>query len=163
MIAQNPTPLTDNLFEFQAALETDANAQFKRLGFDDKFGKKRLSDLIDESYVIELMTIAQMVRWFEIGLVTPQELNVAHPTVLMIDLRQRIASSPQAHVRSSAMDYTLRRMVTWWQQHTITSAWRRLKAHVQVTQTSTDLADAVADLIWNTRHILAPQSSESQK
>ncbi len=163
MLTQNPTPLTNTLLEFKAAIETDANVQFKRFGFDDRFGQKRLTDLIDECYVLELMTIVQMVRWFEIGLVTPQELDVVHPTTLMIDLRQRIAASPLEHVRSPAMDCTLRRMVTWWQQHTITSAWRQLKAHVRVPHTSHDLADAVADLIWNTRHILVPQSSEPQK
>jgi hypothetical protein len=163
MPEQNFPPCPDTLLDFTAAIETDAAVQFKRLGFDDKFGRKRLADLIHEAYVLELMAIAQVVRWFEIGLVTPHDLNIVHPTALMIDLRQRIATSPQEHVRSPAMDYTLRRMVTWWQKHTITSAWRSLKAHVQVPHTSHDLADAVADLIWNTRHILTQPSTESQK
>jgi hypothetical protein len=104
-----------------------------------------------------------MTRWFEIGLVTPQELGVVHPTTLMIDLRARIAASPTEHVRSSAMDYTLARMMTWWQHHTVTSAWRSLKAHVRVTETSTDLADALADFLWNVRGILGTPSDGDQQ
>jgi hypothetical protein len=52
------------------------------------------------------------------------------------------------------MDYTLVRMMTWWQNNTVTSAWRSLKAHVRVTETSSDLADALADFLWNVRGIL---------
>jgi hypothetical protein len=146
-------PLSAADLDFKAAIETDAEVQFTRLGFDDKFGRQRLADLIHEAYVLELMAIAQMVRWFEIGLVMPGELNVVHPTALMIDLRQRIAASPQEHVRSAAMDYTLGRMVNWWKQHTVTSAWRSLKAHVRVSDQSSDLADALADFIWAARDI----------
>ena len=146
--------LTAALADFHAAIEADAEVELERLGFDEKFGRKRLSDLVHEGYILELMTIAQMARWYEIGLVTPQELNVAHPTALMIDLRRRIAASPKEHIRSSAMDYTLVRMMTWWQHHTITSAWRSLRAHVRVTEPSQDLADAVADFIWNARSLL---------
>ena len=146
--------LTAALADFHTAIEADAEVELKRLGFDEKFGRKRLADLVHEGYILELMTIAQMARWYEIGLVTPQELNVAHPTALMIDLRRRIAASPKEHIRSSAMDYTLVRMMTWWQHHTITSAWRSLRAHVRVTEPSQDLADAVADFIWNARSLL---------
>lgn len=146
--------LTAALADFHAAIEADAQVELKRLGFDEKFGRKRLADLVHEGYILELMTVAQMARWYEIGLVTPQELNVAHPTALMIDLRKRIAASPKEHIRSSAMDYTLVRMMTWWQHHTITSAWRSLRAHVRVTEPSHDLADAVADFIWNARNLL---------
>jgi len=146
--------LTAALADFHAAIEADAEVELKRLGFDEKFGRKRLADLVHEGYILELMTIAQMARWYEIGLVTPQELNVAHPTALMIDLRSRIAASPKEHIRSSAMDYTLVRMMTWWQHHTITSAWRSLRTHVRVTEPSHDLADAVADFIWNARSLL---------
>lgn len=146
--------LTAALADFHAAIEADAEVELKRLGLDEKFGRKRLADLIHEGYILELMTVAQMARWYEIGLVTPQELNVAHPTALMIDLRKRIAASPKEHIRSSAMDYTLVRMMTWWQHHTITSAWRSLRAHVRVTEPSHDLADAVADFIWNARNLL---------
>ena len=145
---------TAALADFHAAIEADAEVELKRLGFDEKFGRKRLADLVHEGYILEIMTIAQMARWYEIGLVTPQELNVAHPTALMIDLRRRIAASPKEHIRSSAMDYTLARMMTWWQHHTITSAWRSLRAHVRVTKPSHDLADAVADFIWNARSLL---------
>jgi hypothetical protein len=148
-----PAPTATDL-DFKTALETDAETQLKRLGFDDKFGRKRLRDLIHEAYVLDLMTIAQMTRWFEIGLVTPQELNVWHPTALMIDLRRRIAASPNEYIRSPAMHYTFVRMVTWWKHHTVTSAWRSLKAHVRAPETSTDLADALADFLWNVRGIL---------
>jgi hypothetical protein len=109
------------------------------------------------------MTIAQMARWYEIGLVTPQELNVVHPTTLMIDLRRRIATSPNEHIRSPAMDYTLGRMITWWQRHTVTSAWRSLKAHVRVTETSTDLADALADFLWNVRGVLGTPADGDER
>ena len=148
--------------DFKAAIETDAAIQLKRLGFDDKFGRKRLHNLVHEAYVLELMTIAQMTRWFEIGLVTPQELDVAHPTALMIDLRRRIAASPKEYIRSPAMDYTLVRMMTWWQHNTVTSAWRSLKAHVRATDTSTDLADALADFLWNVRGILDTPTDGAQ-
>jgi len=148
-----PAPTAADL-DYKTALETDAELQLKRLGFDDKFGRKRLHDLIHEAYVLELMAIAQMTRWFEIELVTPRELNVAHPTALMIDLRCRIATSPKDYIRSPAMDYTLVRMMTWWQHHTVTSAWRSLKAHVRATESPTDLADALADFLWNVRGIL---------
>lgn len=70
-----PAPAAADL-DYKTALETDAEIQLKRLGFDDKFGRKRLNDLIHEAYVLELMAIAQMTRWFEIELVTPHELNV---------------------------------------------------------------------------------------
>ena len=154
--------LTAADLDFKAALEADAEIQLNRLGFDDTFGRKRLADLVHEDYMLELMTISQMVRWFEIGLVTPQELAVVHPTMLMIDLRARIAISPTEHVRSPAMDYTLGRMMTWWQQHTVTSAWRSLKAHVRATEPSSDLADALADLLWNARGILSTPSDGDQ-
>ena len=154
--------LTAALADFHAAIEADAEVELKRLGFDEKFGRKRLAELVHEGYILELMTIAQMARWYEIGLVTPQELNVAHPTALMIDLRRRIAASPKEHIRSSAMDYTLVRMMTWWQHHTVTSAWRSLKAHVRVTETSTDLADALAEFLWNVRGILGTATDGDQ-
>jgi hypothetical protein len=155
-------PLSAADLDFKAALEADAEIELKRLGFDDRFGNKRLSDLIHEAYIFELMTIAQMARWFEIGLVTPQELAVTHPTVLMIDLRRRIAASPQVHIRSAAMDHTFCRMMAWWQQHTVTSAWRSLKAHVRVPHVSTDLADALADFIWTLRDTLISSPTEPQ-
>ena len=154
MHQHSDTALTAADLDFTAAIEADAEIQLKRFGFDDRFGSKRLHDLVHEAYVLELMTIAQMARWYEIGLVTPQELNVVHPTLLMIDLRRRIASSPTDHIRTPAMDYTLGRMMTWWQHHTVTSAWRSLKAHVRVTNTSSYLADALADFLWSVREAL---------
>jgi hypothetical protein len=162
MKRQPPSAPTAADLDFKAAIEADAEVQLKRLGFDDKFGRKRLPDLVHEAYVLELMTIAQMARWFEIGLVKPQELNVVHPTTLMIDLRRRIAASPTEHVCSPAMDYTLGRMIMWWQHHTVTSAWRSLKAHVRVTDTSTDLADALAEFLWNVRGILGTATDGDQ-
>jgi hypothetical protein len=147
-------PLSAAVLDFKTALAADADIQFKQLGFDDRFGRKRLADLIHEAYVLELRIIAQMVRWFEIGLVTPEELNVVHPTTLMIDLRQRIATSPREHICSPAMDYTLSRMWSWWKEHTVTSAWRSLKAHVRVGDGSHDLADALADFLWDARDLI---------
>ena len=161
MPQQLPAPTAADL-DFKTAIEADAEIQLKRLGFDDKIGRKRLHQLVHEAYELELMTIAQMTRWFEIGLVTPQELNVWHPTALMIDLRRRIAASPKEYIRSPAMDYTLVRMMTWWQNHTVTSAWRSLKAHVRVTETSSDLADALADFLWNFRGILHTPADGAQ-
>ena len=160
---QLPSALTAAELDFKAAIEADADVQLQRLGFDDKFGRKRLHNLVHEAYVLELMTIAQMARWFEIGLVTPQELNVVHPTTLMIDLRRRIATSPKEHIRSTTMDYTLGRMMTWWQHHTVTSAWRSLKAHVRATENSTDLAEALADFLWNVRGILGTHTDGDQQ
>ncbi len=154
-ISDNLPPLTAADLDFKAALEFDAEIELKRLGFDDRFGRQRLSDLIHEAYVFELMLIAQMMRWFEIGLVTAQQLAVSHPTALMIDLRRRIATSPREHIRSPAMDYAFERMLTWWQQHTITSAWRSLKTHVCVQEPSDDLADAIADFLWNIRGMVS--------
>lgn len=162
MVTQNRIQLTAADLDFKAAIEADAEVQLRRLGFDDRFGRKRLGDLIHEGYVLELMTIAQMIRWFEIGLVSPQELNVPHPTALMIDLRRRIATSPRVHIRSYAMDYTLVRMMTWWQHHTVTSAWRSLKAHVRVTDTSAELTDVLADFLWSVRDELGTQADGAQ-
>ena len=153
MKRQLPSALTAADLDFKAAIEADADVQLQRLGFDDKFGRKRLHNLVHEAYVLELMTIAQMARWFEIGLVTPQELNVVHPTTLMIDLRRRIAASPKEHIRSTAMDYTLGRMM----------AWRSLKAHVRATENSTDLAEALADFLWNVRGILGTHTDGDQQ
>jgi len=159
----NLTPLSTADLDFKAALEADAAAALPRLGFDDRVGRRRrLTSLIHEGYVLELMVIAQMARWFEIGLVTPQELAVPHPTALMIDLRARIAASPREHVRSPAADFTLVRMMNWWQENTVTSAWRSLKAHIRVTETSMDLADAVADFLWNARDFLDWQADGAQ-
>lgn len=33
------------------------------------------AELIDETYLIELKVIVQLVRWYEIGLVTPGEID----------------------------------------------------------------------------------------
>ena len=162
MKPQTPPAPTAADLDFKAAIEADAEIQLKRLGFDDKFGRKRLHHLVHEAYVLEVMIIAQMIQWFEIGLVTPQELDVVHPTALMTDLRRRIAASPKEHIRSTAMDYTLVRMMTWWQHNTVTSAWRSLKAHIRVTETSTDLADALADFLWNARKMLGTPDNGAQ-
>lgn len=80
----------------------------------------------------------------------------------MIDLRCRIAISPKDYIRSPGMDCTLVRMMTWWQHHTVTSAWRSLKAHVRASETSTDLADALADFLWNVRGILDTPTDGAQ-
>ena len=62
MKRQPPSAPTAADLDFKAAIEADAEVQLKRLGFDDKFGRKRLHDLVHEAYVLELMAIAQMTR-----------------------------------------------------------------------------------------------------
>lgn len=63
----------------------------QRVGFDDRIGRKRIFDLIDRCYEIDLMVVVQLVRWYEIGLVKPGEIDVPHPAMLMIDLGRRRA------------------------------------------------------------------------
>jgi hypothetical protein len=53
-------------------------------------------------------------------------------------------------------------MITWWQHHTVTSAWRSLKAHVRVNEHSTDLADALADFLWEIKQHLFCKSRFSE-
>lgn len=137
------------------ALATDAEALMKRLGFDDRFGRKRLHQLVAEPYLFELKVIVQLVRWHEIGLVAPHEIDLPHPALLMIDLCRRIAESPTTHVPSWIMDGTIARMVAWWQQNTVTSSWRSVKAHVRVADAADDIADALADFLWDTRSMLS--------
>jgi hypothetical protein len=52
------------------------------------------------------------------------------------------------------MDDTIIRMRTWWKQHTITSSWQSVQAHVRMSNPPQDLADAFADFLWDTREIL---------
>ena len=42
-------PLSAADLDFKAAVEADAELELKRLGFDDRFGRKRLQDLIHEA------------------------------------------------------------------------------------------------------------------
>jgi hypothetical protein len=81
-----------------AALTSDATTLMRRVGFNDRIGRKRLCDLISDLYTTELMAIVQLVRWYEIGLVKPGEIDVPHPVVRMTDLRRRIATSPREYV-----------------------------------------------------------------
>jgi len=113
---------TPSLELYAAALHSDATTLMRRVGFDDRIGRKRFADLINETYLIELKVIVQLVRWYEIGLIEPGEIDVPHPTLLMIDLRRRIQASPNKHVSSFIMDGTLERMVAWWSTNTITTA-----------------------------------------
>ena len=83
---------------YAAALHSDATTLMQRVGFDDLIGRKRFADLINETYLIELKVIVQLVRWYEIGLVKTGEIDVPHPSLLMIDLRRRIQASPNKHV-----------------------------------------------------------------
>ncbi len=153
---------TPSLDLYAAALHSDATTLMRRVGFDDRIGRKRFADLIDETYLIELKVIVQLVRWYEIGLVTPGEIDVPHPALLMIDLRRRIQASPNKHVSSFVMDGTLERMVAWWSTNTITTAWRSAKVHVRVADEPADaLCDAVADFLWDVREVLLANSGKA--
>jgi hypothetical protein len=158
--SQPPTAVE---LDFLAALEADASTQLRRLEFDDRVGRTRLLKFIHEAYTLELMLIAQMSRWYEIGLVTPQELAVSCPVALMIDLRARIQASPNVYAGSPAMAYTLTRMMDWWQANTIASSWRSLKAHVRVQQTPDDLANELADFLWSVREMLGASTLGDHK
>jgi hypothetical protein len=92
--------------------------------------------------------------------VSPQELNVYHPNLLLDDLRERITRSPLYHLPSPMMEHTKERMCSWWQQHTVTSAWRNLQAHVCIHEGDEALAEAVADFMWSVRDVLTNQTSE---
>lgn len=153
---------TPSLELYAAALHSDATAVMQREGFADRIGRKRFVDLIDETYLVELKVIVQLVRWYEIGLVKPGEIDVPHPALLMIDLRRRIQAWPNKHVSSYIMDGTFERMVAWWCANTITTAWRSAKIHVRVTDEPADaLCDAVADFLWDVREALLSNSSEA--
>lgn len=144
---------------YAVALQSDAVALMKRLGFDDRFGRKRLADLINDLYITELMVIVQLVRWHEIGLVKPYELNVPHPQVLMVDLRQRIALSPREYVASNVLLRALGAMMAWWSENTVTTAWRSVKAHVQIDVPADGIVDAIADFLWDVRDVLSANAS----
>lgn len=142
-----------------AALESDATSLMKRLGFDDRLGRKRLADVISDLYITELMVIVQLVRWHEIGLVKPYELDVPHPEVLMGDLRQRIARSPREYVASDVLLRALGVMMAWWSENTVTTAWRSVKAHVQIDVPADGIVDAIADFLWDVRDALSATAS----
>jgi hypothetical protein len=145
---------------YAAALRYDADVLMKRLGFDQRFGRKRLASLIDDAYLTEMKVIVQLVRWHEIGLVKPYEIDVPHPALLMIDLRRRIAVSPKDYVPSFIMEGTIQRMITWWSENTITSAWRSVKAHVRVAESPTEgMCDALAEFLWELRDTLTVATS----
>ena len=146
---------------YTAALESDAAMLMQRLGFDDRFGRKRLDDLVDDRYQTELMVIVQLVRWHEIGLVKPYEIDVPHPTVLMVDLRRRIAASPKDYVPSFIMQGTIGRMIRWWAENTVTSSWRTVRAHVRLPEPTDGLCDALADFIWDVRDVLTATGSDA--
>ena len=146
--SQNPEAIAEAAYS--TALAADSKTLLNRLGFDDNW----LEDCIASRYLFELKAIVQMVRWYEIGLLIPYELNLPYPQLLMIDLRKRIAASPATHVASLVMDDTIIRMRTWWKQHTITSSWQSVQAHVRMSNPPQDLADAFADFLWDTREIL---------
>jgi hypothetical protein len=82
----------DAINPYIAALTSDATTLMRRVGFNDRIGRKRLCDLISDLYTTELMAIVQLVRWYESGLVKPGEIDVPHPVVRMTDLRRRIAT-----------------------------------------------------------------------
>ena len=124
-----------------------------------KFGFRRL-------YTTELMVIVQLVRWYEIGLLKPYELDVPHPAVLMTDLRRRVAMSPKEYVASSELLRSLGRMMAWWSENTVTTAWRSVKTHVRVADPPDHLCDTVADFLWELRDVLVAatgQNTESKE
>jgi hypothetical protein len=153
MIAAAPPAEAD--LAYLSALQNDAAILCEQVGFDDRFGRKRLPDLVHEAYLLEFMVIVQYVRWLSIGLLSPDDLPHYHPDPLMEDLRRRIRTSPKEHIRSAAMDTMVVRMASWWQTNTVWSAWRHLRAHVQTRGEAPELADAIAGLLWGSRHILA--------
>ncbi len=151
---------TPSLDLYIAALESDATTLMRRIGFDDRIGRKRIADLIDDMYLTELMVIVQLVRWYEIGLLKPEEIDVQHPTVLMIDLRRRIAASPKTYVVSPVLLDTLGQMMAWWSKNTITSAWRSVKAHVRLAdEPASGLCNALAEFLWQVRDVLVATGS----
>jgi hypothetical protein len=156
VIPSTPSPEND----FQLALQADSEVMFDLCGFGQMFNGLPLDHLLATEYLTELKTAVQIVRWYMIGLVSPQELNVYHPNLLLDDLRERITRSPLYHLPSPMMEHTKERMRSWWQQHTVTSAWRNLQAHVRIHDGSEALAEAVADFMWSVRDVLTNQSTE---
>lgn len=155
---------TPSLDLYIAALESDATTLMQRIGFDDRIGRKRIADLINDLYLTELMVIVQLVRWYEIGLLKPYEIDVPHPAVLMIDLRRRIAASPKTYAASPVLLQTLGQMMTWWSENTITTAWRSVKAHVQLAdEPAIGLCDALADFLWEVRDALTATASNAKQ
>lgn len=151
---------------YVAALTSDATTLMRRLGFDDRIGRKRLCDLISDLYTTELMVIVQLVRWYEIGVLKPYERDVPHPAVLMTDLRRRVAMSPKEYVASSELLRSLGRMMAWWSENTVTTAWRSVKTHVRVAGPPDHLCDTVADFLWELRDVLVAatgQNTESKE
>lgn len=152
---------TDDAIDlYIAALTSDATTLMRRLGFDDRIGRKRLCDLISDLYTTELMVVVQLVRWYEIGLLKPYELDVPHPAVLMTDLRRRIAMSPREYVASSVLLRSLGLMMAWWCENTVTTAWRSVKTHVRVVDPPDDLCDTVADFLWELRDVLVAATGQ---
>lgn len=144
---------------YAAALESDATSLMKRLRFDERFGQKWLADFVSDLYITELMVIVQLVRWHEIGLVKPYELDVPHPAVLIGDLRRRISLSPREYVASGVLLRTLGVMMAWWSENTVTTAWRSVKAHVRIDAPANELVDAIADFLWDVRDVLSATGS----
>lgn len=155
---------TDSLDLYAVALRSDATTLMQRVGFDDRIGRKRIFDLIDGLYEIDLMVVVQLVRWYEIGLVKPGEIDVPHPAMLMIDLRRRIAASPDVYKPSFIMEGTIERMIAWWTANTITASWRSVKAHVRVADEPVNaLCDALADFLWEIRDALPMKENKAMQ
>ena len=93
----------------------------------------------------------------------PYELDAPHPAVLMTDLRRRVAMSPREYVASSELLRSLGRMMTWWSENTITTAWRSVKTHVRVAEPPDDLCDTVADFLWEVRDVLAAATGQTKE
>ena len=147
--------------EFWAALEADSKAMFEMCGFEQTLHGVPIEEIISADYVTDLKLIVQMVRWYMIGLVSPQELAVYHPVALMEDLRSRMKRSRLQYLPSQAMEHTTAHMIAWWEQNTITSSWRTMKAHAQIGQCPADITDALADFLWQFRDIITASVERS--
>lgn len=94
----------------------------------------------------------------------PGEIDVPHPAMLMVDLRRRIAASPEEYKPSFIMEDTIERMIAWWTTNTITSSWRSVKAHVRVAEATVDaLCNALADFLWEIRDVVPMRENKAMQ
>lgn len=146
MIATHPRD------SYAAALVKDATAMIARVGLGTPIGRSRLCDMVHEYFLVELLVVLQFVRWLEIRLVKPGDIDLPPISLLMIDLRSRIAASPLRYTPSFMMNGTRARMEAWWRRNTLASAWRSVDGHFRVRGTPpVDIAAALADFLWESR------------
>lgn len=141
---------------YAAALVKDASAMIPRVGLGEPIGRSRLCDLIHDSFLVELLVVLQLVRWLEIRLMKPGDIDLPPIPLLMVDLRARIAASPRHYTPSFIMDGTRARMEAWWRRNTLVSSWRSVDAHFRIRGTTPpDIGPALADLLWESRGVLS--------